>query len=412
MIDLIKTWLTDMDITGAASDYLSWGLAIVIVAAIALVTNFIVRKILLRVIRAAILKSKSQWDDAVLQSRLFDRLANLAPALVIYFFAPAFGSTQFFIQRLAISFMILVGLMAANSFLNSIDLIYRSYEISKQRPIKGYLQVVKIFLFLIGGILVISFLMDRSPWVFLSGLGALTAVLLLVFKDSILGLVASVQLSTNNMVRIGDWIEMAKYGADGDIIDVSLNTVKVQNWDKTITTIPTYALMSDSFKNWRGMSESGGRRIKRAIAIDMNSVKFCSEEMLTRFVKFQLIADYMKRRKNEIAEFNNQYKIDTSELVNGRNMTNLGTFRAYIKAYLKDHPRIHKDMTFLVRQLPPGPSGIPIEIYVFSNDQVWANYEAIQADIFDHILAVIPRFDLRVFQNPSGADFRKITPGG
>jgi len=209
-------------------------------------------------------------------------------------------------------------------------------------------------------------------------------------------------------VRIGDWIEMPKYGADGDVIDVTLHTVKVQNWDKTITTIPAYALISDSFRNWRGMSESGGRRIKRAVNIDMTSVRFCTDEMLERFEKFQLIGDYIKGKRAEIAEYNAEQGIDTSELVNGRRLTNIGTFRAYMAAYLRSHPNIHNDMTFLIRHLPPGEHGLPIEIYVFSNDQVWANYEAIQADIFDHILAVIPLFDLRVFQRPSGSDLQSI----
>ena len=219
------------------------------------------------------------------------------------------------------------------------------------------------------------------------------------------------QLSQNDMVRIGDWIEMPKYGADGDVIDVTLNTVKVQNWDKTITTIPAYALVSDSFKNWRGMSESGGRRIKRAVYIDMNSVTFCNKEMLDRFEKYQLIKSYIKSKRVEIANYNRDHFIDTSELVNGRNLTNIGTFRAYLAAYLKNHPKIHNDMTFLIRHLPPGQYGLPIEVYVFSNDQVWANYEAIQADIFDHILAVVPKFDLRVFQNPTGHDFRGMATG-
>jgi miniconductance mechanosensitive channel len=212
------------------------------------------------------------------------------------------------------------------------------------------------------------------------------------------------------MVRIGDWIEMPKYGADGDVIDVTLHTVKVQNWDKTISTIPAYHLISDSFKNWRGMSESGGRRIKRSVSIDMSSVKFCTPDMLNRFEKFQLITDYIKSRRTEISEYNRAHQVDTSELINGRNMTNIGTFRAYLVAYLRNHPLIHDEMTFLVRQLPPGDHGLPIEIYVFSKDQVWANYEAIQADIFDHILAVLPSFELRVFQEPTGHDFRTAIP--
>jgi miniconductance mechanosensitive channel len=236
----------------------------------------------------------------------------------------------------------------------------------------------------------------------------MAAVLMLIFKDPILGLAAGIQLSANKMVRVGDWIEMPKYGADGDVIDISLTTVKVQNWDKTIITIPTFALVSEGVKNWRGMSESGGRRIKRPIFIDMTSVKFCTQEMIERFSKIQYLSNYVLDKKKELSDFNEQRNIDNTVLVNGRRMTNLGTFRAYLVSYLRDHPKINKNLTFLVRQLDPGPTGLPIEIYVFSSDQVWANYESIQADIFDHVLAVIPEFDLRVYQNPTGSDFQNL----
>jgi miniconductance mechanosensitive channel len=231
---------------------------------------------------------------------------------------------------------------------------------------------------------------------------------MLIFKDSILGLVAGIQLSTNQMLHIGDWIEMPKYGADGDVIDISLTTLKVQNWDKTITTIPTYALISDYFKNWRGMSESGGRRIKRSINIDVTSIKFCTQEMLDKFKRFKCIREYVERKLEEIDTHNTSEGVDESDLVNGRHLTNIGTFRAYVAAYLRSHPRVHQGMTFLVRHLQPTAEGLPIQIYIFSNDQAWANYEAIQADIFDHILAVVPEFELRVFQNPTGADFQAL----
>jgi len=229
-----------------------------------------------------------------------------------------------------------------------------------------------------------------------------------VFKDAILGFVAGVQLTTNKMVAIGDWVEMPKYNADGDVIEVALTTVKVQNWDKTITTIPTYALITESFRNWRGMKESGGRRIKRAICIDMNTIALCSEEMLQRFSQIQYISEYIAQKKKEVAEYNKERGVDEANRVNGRRLTNIGTFRAYVVAYLRNHPMISQDMTFLVRQLSPNEHGLPIEIYVFCRDQVWANYEAIQADIFDHILAVVPEFDLRVYQSPSGTDFQRL----
>ncbi|HKK21694.1 MAG TPA: mechanosensitive ion channel family protein, partial [candidate division Zixibacteria bacterium] len=312
------------------------------------------------------------------------------------------------IQRLAMVYMMIAGLLAVIAFLNGIADIYQSYDISRQKPIKGYIQITVIALSIVVGIVALSTAMNRDPRLLLTGLGAMTAVLILVFKDSILGLVASVQISANNLVQIGDWIEMPKYGADGDVVDITLMTVKVQNWDKTYTNIPAYFLISDSFKNWRGMAESGGRRIKRAVYIDMNTIKLCDEEMLDRFEKYELIADYVRNRRREIVDYNVERKIDISELINGRRMTNVGTFRAYVAAYLKNHPKVNTSMTFMVRHLAPGEHGLPIEIYVFSNDKEWVNYEAIQADIFDHILAVVPRFDLRVFQSPGGSDIERI----
>jgi miniconductance mechanosensitive channel len=257
-------------------------------------------------------------------------------------------------------------------------------------------------------IVAISIVIDQSPLILLSGLGALTAVILLIFKDSILGLVAGIQLVANDMVRPGDWIEMPKYGADGDVIEITLNTVKVQNWDKTITTIPTYALISDSFKNWRGMQESGGRRIKRAVYVDVSSVRFCTPEMTAKFSRIKVLEEYIARKQAEMREYNEKHGIDDAVLVNGRRMTNLGTFRAYLVEYLKRHPKIHQDMTFLVRHLQPTELGLPIEIYVCSNDQEWSNYEGIQADIFDHIFASLPEFGLRPFQSPTGSDIASL----
>jgi len=300
--------------------------------------------------------------------------------------------------------MIIIMMLVLDSLLNTVEDIYQTFRASKEIPIKGFIQVLKLALYFVAAIFVISILLNKTPVYLLSGIGALAAVMLLVFKDSILGFVAGIQLAANRMVSVGDWIEMPKYGADGDVLEVALTTVKVQNWDKTITTIPTYALISESFKNWRGMSESGGRRIKR-----------CNGEMLERFGKIQYISEYIETKKHELEEFNQATKVDNASLVNGRRMTNIGTFRAYVKAYLQNHPMINKDMTFLIRQLPPTEYGLPIEIYVFSKDKVWANYEAIQADIFDHILAVVPEFDLHVYQNPTGADFRvlnRVIPSG
>jgi miniconductance mechanosensitive channel len=284
--------------------------------------------------------------------------------------------------------------------------IYDRSKLSQGKTIRGYTDAVKIIAYLLAGIFIISTFTDKSPWGIISILGGFTVVLMLVFKDTILGFVASIQLSGHDMVRVGDWIEMGQYGADGDVIDVSIHTVKVRNWDKTITTIPTYALVTNSFKNWRGMSESGGRRIKRSLYIDMTSVKFCSDEMLARFEKFELLKEYLHNKKQELIAHNRERQIDSTQIINGRRQTNLGVLRAYIIAYLRNHPKIHQDMTFLVRHLEPTPHGLPIQIYVFSNDQVWANYEAIQADIFDHLLAAVEEFELRVFQNPTGYDFK------
>jgi miniconductance mechanosensitive channel len=288
--------------------------------------------------------------------------------------------------------------------------VYSSYEIAKDRPIKGYLQVAKLFVFIVGGVLTVASALDRSPVVFLAGVGAMTAVLLLIFRDTILSLVASIQIASNDMVRIGDWIEMPKYGADGDVIDVALHTVKVQNWDKTITTIPTYKLIEDSFKNWRGMSESGGRRIKRSIFIDMTSVRFLSDEDVEHFASYELLARYVRDKREELSEYNR----DRADVLqnNARRMTNLGTFRRYLVEYLKQNPNIHApdEMTLLVRQLQPGPEGIPIQIYAFAKDVRWVQFEDIQSDVFDHVLAVLPKFGLRIFQNPTGNDFRQLVP--
>jgi len=409
MVEIFRNWLIDIGVSEAPALYLGWvGIALAILI-LAYAANYIAKRFLLAGVSYFVKKTKTKWDDVLLKRKVFTRLSHFAPALIIYGTAYLFETAQGFIERLAMIYMIFAGILVINAFLNAVVDIYRTFEISKQRPIKGYVQIAQIIIFVSLGIIVISTLMNRSPWLLLSGLGAMTAVILLIFKDSILGLVASVQLSGNDMVRLGDWIEMPQYGADGDVIDITLTTVKVQNWDKTITTIPAYSLISDSFKNWRGMSESGGRRIKRAVYIDMNSIKFCTPDMLARFEKYQLLTDYIRTRKDEIAKYNKEHNIDTSELINGRNMTNVGTFRAYIIAYLRNHPKIHQNMTFLIRHLPPSEKGLPIEIYVFSNDQEWANYEAIQADIFDHILSVVPMFDLRVFQNPTGNDFREIS---
>ena len=408
MLSNIRDYLIEQGIPDEWAGALGWFALAVAVIIAAWLAHFAAHRILLVAVSYVVKRSRTRWDDILLEHHFFSRLSHLAPALVIYFAAYLFEPVAGIIQRFSTVYMVLAGLLVVNAFLNAVVHIYRSHEASRDRPIKGYVQVAKIILFIFVGVWAVAMLLNRDPTGILTGLGAMTAVLILVFKDSILGFVASLQLSMNDMVRIGDWVEMPKYGADGDVIDVSLHTVKVQNWDKTITTIPAYALISDSFKNWRGMSESGGRRIKRAIHIDMNSIRFCDAAMLMRFEKFQLVRDYLASRRKEIAEYNSAHGVDTSEIINGRNLTNIGMFRAYIMAYLHAHPKIHQEMTFLIRQLPPGEHGLPIEIYVFSNDQDWIAYEGIQSDIFDHLLAVVPMFGLRVFQRPSGADLQAL----
>lgn len=380
--------------------------------ALAILANIVAKHIILRAIRQVAKRSKTSWDDILITHNVFTRLSHLAPAIVIFYMAHSVFDghpvTIAATMNIALVYMAVIGLLVIDSFLNAVIDIYRTFEFSQKLPIRGFIQVAKIIIFFIAGISILSIILGKNPGYFLGGMGAMTAVLMLIFKDSILGFVAGIQLSTNRMLRLGDWIEMPKFGADGDVIDISLTTVKVQNWDKTIASIPTYSLISGSFKNWRGMSESGGRRICRSINIDMTSVKFCSDAMIEKFKRIEYIRQYIEAKTQELAEANKDLQADGSELVNGRRLTNLGTFRAYIVAYLRHHPKIHQEMTFLVRQLQPDATGIPIQIYIFSNEQRWAHYEDIQADIFDHILAVLPQFDLKVFQNPTGSDFQKL----
>jgi len=408
----IKDLLTGWGLSENIAAYINILFGTTIIILLAYLSNVISKRIIIKTITRVIRRTKSNWDDILLEKKVLTRLAHLAPAIILFFFArfvlSDYQNIAVFIQGAIRIYIVLLILLVIDSLINALHGIYQTLEVSKNRSIKGYIQVAKILVYFIAALLVISILFNREVTRLLTGLGAVAAVLLLVFKDTILGFVASIQLSANNMLKIGDWITMPRYSADGTVMEITLNTVKVQNWDKTISTIPTYALVSDSFSNWRGMEESGGRRIKRSINIDMKSIKFCTKEMLDRFNKIQYLREYTEKRKLEIEAYNKENNIDKSIVVNGRNMTNIGTFRKYLEKYLYHHPKIHNDMTFLIRQLQPTDKGIPIEIYVFSNDQRWANYESIQADIFDHILAVIPEFDLRVFQSPSGDDFQRV----
>lgn len=403
-----------------------------IIGVIAWFSHFLTRHVIVRIVARIAKKTRTDWDDILVKNKVFNGLAHLVPAIIIYYSAgfsyppihqeiselsktvlSELSNDYYFglegiILKIAKFYFTIIVVYVGNTILNSGMEIYNTTEYAHHRPVKGYVQLLKILLYFMAGIMIVSVLLNRDPTVLLAGLGAIAAVLLLVFKDTILGFVASIQLSANEMVKIGDWIEMRSHGADGTVIDITLNTVKVQNWDKTISTIPTYSLVSESFNNWKGMEESGGRRIKRAVYLDTGTIKFCDSAMLGRFEKFLLIRDYVKQKEQEIKEFNERKKISDEDVISGRRQTNVGIFRKYLEVYLQQHPMINQEMTFLVRQLHPTAKGLPIEIYVFCKDKAWANYESIQADIFDHIFAVIPEFELKAFQEPSGSDFVKV----
>ena len=372
---------------------------------------YITKKILVKGFEKLIKRTKTNLDDLLLNTSVLKWFSFIPPLIVLQQFALMLPAAEEFINRIVESFIVFFLILSISAILKGFTQLLENSVHFKDKPVKGYIQVVIIILYIFGGVIILGLLTGQQPWALLGGLGALTAVILLIFRDTILSFVASIQITSYDLVKIGDWIEVPKYGADGDVIDISLNIIKVQNWDKTITTIPTYKLVEDSFKNWRGMTLSGGRRIKRSIFIDQSSIKFCTPEMLERFSKFYPIKDYLKEKQKEIEEYNKRLGIDNSVLVNGRRLTNIGTFRAYLKSYLMLREDINKNMTFLIRQLQPGDNGLPIEIYVFTNNTAWAAYEDIQSDIFDHVFAVVQQFDLRIFQNPAGSDFKNLISG-
>ena len=413
---MIKTWIENMLAKVGADSVLANDMAAAVLIALIAVVTFLVygvlKKYLLKVIHRFIEGTSNKWDDALLEHKVFNCALRLVPLAFIYLcverVSPA-PDQYVMLKRILFASLVIVAAMSVAAFIKTASDIYHRDLQSSQRPIRPLFQSLHIVLYLVVGIFVVSILMGKSPWSLFGFMGGLTAVTMLVFKDTILGFVAGIQLGANDMVREGDWIEMPKYGADGDVIEVTVNTVKVRNFDNTITTIPTYAMISDSFKNWRGMSESAGRRIKRSISIDMNTVKFADDSMLDDFRKMDILKQYIDEKQKTIDADNADKKINlNATVVNGRRQTNLGIFRAYLLNYLRENPSIHKNMTFLVRHLQPTSQGLPIEIYVFSSDKNWVNYEGIQADIFDHILAAIPQFGLRVFQEPTGLDFRSL----
>lgn len=405
----LRAWLTANLGTNKTTTTL---LLVLLVVVMVILLWWLTKKILHYVIPRLTAKTKTVWDDIIFNDRILNSLSTLIPVILLDQLLPILfkDSTSFLPIVLAGTDVLIImdSVWILVSIFNSVNEILSQDERHKDKPIGSLTQLAKILTFSVGAILIISTMIGRSPLFLLSGLGAMAAILLLVFKDSILGFVASIQLSANNMVQVGDWVTVPNYGADGDVLEINLTTIKVQNFDLTITTIPTYAFISDSFTNWRGMSNSNGRRIKRAIYLKIDSIGFCDDDMLERLGKIALVTDYIQHRKEEIKAYNDSHKVDKSTLVNGRNMTNVGVFKAYIEAYLKANPNINDEMMVMVRQLPPSEKGLPLEIYAFSKDKNWKAYENIMSDIFDHVLSAVPYFDLVVFENPAGSDFRRV----
>lgn len=409
----LEDWLINSGISESTAKIMADYSGFLLVIVFALIIFYITEIIIVRWVHRIAVKSAANWDDAFVARKVFKRLAYLVPALIIQasiqYIIPEYPVTMAIVLTLLKVYIVSVIVVVIVSVINAFHDIYNSHEISKARPIKGFIQLIKIFIYIVYGIILITIIFVRTEgYGWIAGFGAFSAVLLLIFKDPILGFVGGIQLATNDMLRIGDWIEMPKFNTDGTVIDITITTVKVQNWDKTITTIPTYLLVSDSYKNWRGMQESGVRRLRRHILIDQNSIKFCTAEMLERYSQFGYVTDYIAGTESELNKYNKKNKIDPGIMINGHRQTNIGVFRAYLTAYLKDNPNLHQDFSLMVRQLQPTESGLPLEIYAFCKEQEWERFEQIQSDIFDHVLAGIKFFDLRLFQNPSGSDFQAL----
>ncbi|MDF9829078.1 mechanosensitive ion channel domain-containing protein [Parabacteroides sp. PF5-6] len=413
-MEIVRSWLAalfeTMGIQSGTGGYLDEILICVTIFLLAFLIDLVCKKGILGAFRQVAKKTETDWDDLIVDRKIIDKAIHVIPAIFLYVTLPLMFDAEswwfVFTKKVIVVYIIAIVIRFVNSLLSLSNDIYQRRKQGKS--IRGFIQVIQIIIIFIGLIIIISILINQSPVALLTGLGASAAILTLVFKDTLMGFVAGIQLTANDMLRPGDWITMPKYQADGDVIDVTLNAVKVRNFDNTIVTIPPYALVSDSFQNWRGMSDSPGRRIKRSISIDMNSVKFCTPEMLDKFRKISLITKYIDHKESELHKYNEKHQIDNTILVNGRRQTNLGIFRAYIESYLKHHPQISKELTCMVRQLQPTDTGIPLELYVFSSEKRWVLYENIQSDIFDHILAVIPEFELQPFQAISGADIRAL----
>lgn len=404
-ISFLENILSKLGLSEGASNFIAEGISLVTLILSTLLIYHLVLFIIRKTIYVFIEKSASKKDDILIKNKVFKRLCLLIPAYLIRYnielAIPSLSALSSTIILFTKIYEVFIYSRVLDAILSTLNDIYDTYEISKSKPIKGFIQVLKTIIYIVCILLIIAILTNKELSNILIGLGTLSAVLMLVFKDPILGFVGGLQLTINDMLRIGDWIVMEKSKADGEVLEIGLTTVKVQNWDKTITTIPTYSLISDSFTNWRGMENSGGRRIARSFVIDIDTVKFCTPEMLERFKKFQLVTQYIIDKEKEIEEYNKANNIDDSNLVNGRRQTNIGIFRAYLNAYLANCPFINKDMTFMVRQLSPTENGVPIQIYAFSSNKAWISYENIQSDIFDHVFAVVTMFDLKIYQKPS-----------
>ena len=404
-IIFLENLLSKLGLNTTITTYISEAISLITLILITIALYYIILLVIKKTVYVFIQKSQSKRDDILIQNKVFNRICLLIPAFLIRFnieaAIPSFPTLSSTIILFTKIYEVFIYSRVLDAILTTLNDIYDTYEISKSKPIKGFIQVLKTIIYIICTLLIIAILTHKELSNILIGLGTLSAVLMLVFKDPILGFVGGLQLTINDMLRIGDWIVMEKSKADGEVLEIGLTTVKVQNWDKTITTIPTYSLISDSFTNWRGMENSGGRRIARSFVIDIDTVKFCTPEMLERFKKFQLVTQYINDKEKEIEEYNKANNIDDSNLVNGRRQTNLGIFRAYLNAYLANCPYINKDMTFMVRQLSPTETGGPIQIYALSSNKAWISYENIQSDIFDHVFAVVTMFDLKIYQKPS-----------
>ena len=412
-MELIKHFIYDyfigIGISSTTAAYLNMLSLAVSLCIIIFCIDFIIRKILIGVFSQFASRSKTNFDDFLVKNKVPRNIAHIIPLLIALKFIPIvfidFPDFEIFAERSLKVFAIILTLWIVRSILHSLKDYFKTLPNLRDKPIDSYIQVFMIFAWVVGMFSAIA-IITRIPFLnFITGLGAASAVIILIFKDTILGFVASIQVSINDMVRIGDWITFEKYGADGDVIEINLATVKVQNFDKTITTIPTYALISDSFKNWRGMSDSNGRRIKRALLIQQSGVKYLSIQEVEDLKSIQLISSYLNTRQLDIEKYNDANSVDKNLLINGRNLTNLGVFRKYIDSYLKHHSAINKDMMIMARQLAPTPQGIPMEIYAFSSDKRWENYEYIMSDIFDHLIAALPYFGLEVFELPSHSSF-------